>query len=190
MRLMVSVFTALMMIGCGRNDDSMTRDEERIIALVLKLEHPKDGYTVVNRRTNLGGPVKFESREIERLKEDVELPNLDISQLVDLLVAKNRKEAIVGLKSDQRSGYLVDADGSFQKYWEGSSWDWEKMQKDRPKARSLSWVSRPAFDKKSGIVLIYLNQLRSDYDGEGFVIVYEYKNGKLKELKRVMIWIS
>jgi len=192
MRFGIWTISLVLAVGCGNLKDSTTDEEDKIIALVLQHENRKDGYSVVIPRTNLGGPGGWSEvdRKKEYLKEDAILTAMVITDLVNQLIAKNKSTVTIGLQSDQKNGYLVDLDDSFQKYWEVSRWNWERMRRERPKARSLTWVSRPAYDQGRGIVVIYLGRLRGDYDGEGYLIAYEYKEGTLKELKRVTLWIS
>jgi hypothetical protein len=67
---------------------------------------------------------------------------------------------------------------------------WEKCYKETPKAHGNTTVSIPVYDKKTGIVLVYMGTQSHWLAGSGWIIAYEYKEGKLKEMKRVMLWIS
>jgi hypothetical protein len=154
----------------------------------------KVGYTVVAPQTSFDYFIIDESKAFEYTKkyilENMKIDNYDFSRLVDLLFERNKLPVSLSLKSSPKDGYIIDYDGKYNKYFEKDGGGWEKLYKENPKADSRTTVSLPAYDRKTNIFLVYIGTQRHGLSGSGYVIAFEYKNGKLKELARVMLWIS
>ena len=164
-----------------------TGEEDRILQLVLKYERPDDGYAIVNRLTSYdlddldNDTIVAENREKKIISEKV------IAELLRQMMEKNRKAVIIGLKSDQRNGYFID---SKDEYAKATTYDWEKIRKERPKVSCRTLLSRPAYDSENEIVMVYVQKDRGRGDCFGEVKVYKYSNGILEELLRALVYIS
>ena len=177
----------LFAIACN-NPNKTTRQENKIFASVLQNLKPEDGYTLVWQNTELFASKAWDD-EISRTKwlKENEIP----ADLLDRLIENNTREVAIGLKSAFNRGYLVDKKGDFKKYCpDNSSCDWKRLGKDRPNFASFTFLSRPAYSEKTGLIMLYFAQLRGPYDGEGFIIIYKYDGDTLEEIKRVAVWIS
>lgn len=184
------ILPLLLMAACGGSEDATTSEENRILKMVFQKERPGDGYMVVMERTANEHLTDWDDDSGKNQKWLLEsgFPQ----ELFSKLVENNLRKVRIGLQSDQKAGYFVDSDSSFlRRYWHDSSgWNWEKMRCDRPKAMSIAGLSRPVCDKNKSLVLVFISQLRSEMDGEGYVILYKYRGDELKELKRKIVWIS
>jgi hypothetical protein len=181
---------------------SYEEDRYAVLAPQTGLDHsvikePKvqeGGYTVVASQTSLERLLIDESKTFEQTKryilENIKIDKYDISRLVDLLFERNKIPLRLSLKSSPKDGYIIDYDGKYKKYFEKDGGGWEKLYKENPKADGWITVSLPAYDRKTNIFLVYIGTQRHGLSGSGWVIAYKYKNGKLKELTRVMLWIS
>jgi len=85
---------------------------------------------------------------------------------------------------------VIDYDGKFANYFKEDGGGWEKWYKENPKAHGITTVSLPAYDPKTGLVLLYMGTQVHWLAGSGRVILYSYEKGELKELKRLEMWIS
>jgi hypothetical protein len=173
------------------------RSDEKDNALldqILQQEFKGGGFTVVDPKTDLSrlGIDKPESlaRSREYVKEGLKIEGYDIGPLFDQLIKKNQKSVRLSLKSSPESGYFIDFDGKFANYFNSDGGGWEKWHKENPMAHGMTRVSLPAYDDKAGIVLVYLGTQYDWLAGSGHLIAYKYKDGKLQELGRVMLWIS
>ena len=169
-------------------------EENAVLRLVLEGGFEDGGYTVVDPQTSLGNYNFSDTEQIARAKQsirrEIAIAEHDVSALVDQLFQKNAKATTLTLPSAPGNGYLIDKDGQFQKYFLEGGGGWEAWYKDHPKAHGMTTVSRPAIDEVNDLVLVYTG-VQLDWEvGSGWIILYEYKEGKLKELKRAMLWIS
>ena len=85
---------------------------------------------------------------------------------------------------------MIDFDGKYKKYFKNDGGGWEKWYKENPKAHGSTTVSLPVYDRKTGCVLEYKGTQSHWLAGSGWVILYKYEKGELKEINRVMLWIS
>ena len=107
-----------------------------------------------------------------------------------MLFERNQKTVRLSIPSDVKHGYIIDYDRKYEKYFDKDGGGWRAWHKEKPKAVCNTQVSRPAYDKKSGLVLLYMGNQADALAGAGFVLLYKYENGRLKELGRVEVWIS
>ena len=67
---------------------------------------------------------------------------------------------------------------------------WRELYRESPKVHGLATVSRPAIDRKNGLVLLYMDTSTDYLAANGWVILFEYKGGALKVLKKILVWQS
>jgi len=51
-------------------------------------------------------------------------------------------------------------------------------------------ISLPAYDEKTGLVVLYKGTHIHGLRGSGEAILYRYESGRLKRLKSVTLWIA
>ena len=183
----------------GSAQEVTTDEENAVLSLVLQWKFEDGGYTVVDPKTRLRNYDLSDTNEIAQAKQyirtNIAIAEHDVSALVDQLFQKNAKAATLTLPSAPGNGYLIDKDGHFQEYFQKKYFlkdggGWGRWYKDNPKAHGLTKVSRPVIDEANGLVLVYRGTQVHLLVGSGWIILYEYKDGKLKELKRAMLWVS
>lgn len=181
-------------------EEGATEQESRLIALVLKQNRPESGYLVVSPETSFGHRLAHVNPEDPKSAEKLEEYKKELAQrlakkgvpaaLVLRLLERNRESVRLSLASAPKEGYVLD-DGTYRKYFEKEDGGgWRQWYKEHPEARGHTRVSLPAYDEKAGLVLVYIGTQRDYLDGEGWVILYRYENGALKEVAREMLWIS
>ena len=67
---------------------------------------------------------------------------------------------------------------------------WKKFYSDNPLARGILRVSLPAYDAKSGLIILYLTESYGRLDGVGNIIVFQYEKNEITEISRTEIWVS
>jgi len=177
-------------------EDNRQNDDSAIISLVLReayirqcyedgtLDEDEDftevgGFTVVDPYTVPVGIVP-----------SIKLDDYDIGNLVDLLLALNKESVRLSINSSPRDGYIIDYDGTYAKYFEEDGGGWREWHKDHPEAHGYTQISLPAYDKESGLVLVY-QDIQSDYlVGVGSIDVYRYKDGKFENICSETRWVS
>ena len=174
--------------------DVTTDEENKLLSLVLDHKFEDGGYTVVGPQASLSDYVSSDSNDIAKaksyLKQNFRREGHDIDPLVDQLFARNAAAARISLPSAPDKGYLIDADGKFGKYFEKDGGGWEKWRKDNPKAHGSTQGSRPACDKEKHLLLIYMGTQSDWLAGAGWFLLYDYQEGKLELLNRIMAWVS
>ena len=191
--LLVVAVCSANMLACQRATQPSAGDDNRILALALTHKYSDGGYTVVSPETGLGVTLR-DPQDIAKAKsyivKGLVVPGVDMAKLVDAFAARNAKSVRLTLKSAPQDGYLVDYEGAYRKYFEEGGGFWDQWYKDHPTAHGSMTVSLPMWDKASGIVLLYVGQQVGPLAGSGFVIAFRYDGTTLKEVKRVMLWIS
>lgn len=192
--LVVLLLCCLNVLSCKPRSQPATADDNAILALALSQKLEDGGYTVVHPQTAMNiGPMD-DPDQLKQMKkhvvEQLKLPGVDVSKLVDDFAAKNAKPVTLTLPSAPERGYLIDYNGEYDKYFAKDGGGWETWYKDHPKAHGSTTVSLPAVDKATGTVLLYKGTQSHWLAGAGFLIAYKYDGKSLKEIQRVMMWIS
>ncbi|MDR0275152.1 MAG: hypothetical protein LBI48_07400 [Burkholderiaceae bacterium] len=173
-----------------------TEEDNRVLALVVKQSYKDGGYTVVNPETGLSHFFYHDADadEIRRSKQyiakNLQTNGIVVTELVDRLFERNKKPVRLTLKSSPQDGYVMNFDSEYAKYFKDNGGGWEKWYKENPKAHGRTTVSLPVYDQKTGLLLVYMGTQWHWLAGEGWVILYKYEKGKLKEINKVMMWIS
>ena len=151
-------------------------------------------YTVVAPQTSFGLEVPNDPNEVEQckkhIKEDLKIRGYDLTEVIDLLFERNKTSVRLTLESSRTHGYIVDYDGERDKYFKKDGGGWEKWYKDHPRSTGFTSVSLPAYDPKTGIVLVYEGIMHDGTFGSGGFIAYKYKRGKLRQIGYAGLWIS
>lgn len=176
------------------NEDIIHAFEAKIIALALETSYEDKGYTVVQAQTKLSHidytNIEDIKKSKEYIKKKLKIEGYDITTALNDLFNKNKKPIRLNLKSEPSKGYIIDYENKYRKYFNNNGGGWDKWYKENPKAHGSTTVSRPAYDKNNGIVLIYKGTQSHWLAGAGYIVAYKYDGKKLKELGRVMLWIS
>ena len=160
------------------------------MSLVLKAFNPDGGYTLVDPRTVSPADSKDPKGVMGKMyiSEHLQTNGVFVAALVDRLFERNTKPVRLTLESSPHDGYVIDSDASYEKYFKKHGGGWEKLYKENSKAHSITTVSLPAYDEKTGLVLVYIATSSNSLAGSGWVVLYKYENGKLKEINRLMMW--
>ena len=176
------------------DEDILNYFEAKIIALALETSFEDKGYTVVEPQTKLSHmdctDAEDAKKSKEYIKKKLKIEGYDITPALNDLFNKNKRPIRLNLKSKPAKGYIIDYENKYRKYFNNDGGGWDKWYKENPKAHGSTAVSRPAYDKNNGIVLIYKGTQSHWLAGAGYIIAYKYDGIKLKELGRVMLWIS
>ena len=175
-------------------DHKATEEENKILSLVLKRPFADGGYTVVGPETGWSHLDSGDAKEIGRSKrhiaEHLQTNGIVVTNLVERLFERNRKPVRLTLKSSVKDGYVIDFDGKYANYFEKDGGGWKKWYEENPKAYGYTTVSLPVYDPTTGLVLVYTGTQSHWLAGSGWVILYRYEKGELKEISKVEIWIS
>jgi hypothetical protein len=178
-----AVFVALVLVATSAwaAEDKATEQENSLLTLVLKRSYPDGGYTVVSPEA------RFEVDEIEKTKKHIMLfldgHGVAVAKLVDRLFERNKKAVRLSIKSSPKDGYVMD-----NYFRDGGSW--ETWPRDHPRAHGFTTVSLPVYDQEAGLVLVYEGTQTAGLSGGGWVVLYKYEKGELKELSRARLWVS
>jgi hypothetical protein len=174
-------------------DDNINEDN-KILALALIRSYKDGGYTVIAPETSLSHLNPKDIKEIQQTKDyilnNIEIEGYNLSKLLDLFFERNAIPARLSIKSSLENGYLVDYDRLYDHYFDKNGGGWEQWYREHPKAHGLTTVSLPAYDPENKIVVLYMDNQSHWLMGAGYIIIYRYDLGILKELKRLMLWIS
>lgn len=186
MRLMSTSMTLLLALAASCTHDANTNwDVNEILAQVLHQPNEDGAFTVVEPMTAchiLPEDIRKSPRGRKHLQRSL---GQSILPLFDELIRKNKEAVRLSLKSSPEDGYLIDYDGRFAKYFDQEGGGWEKWYEDNPQAHGSTRVSLPVYDQDTRLVLIYVVTARHWLSGSGYLILYKYEDGKLKELNRV-----
>ncbi len=190
--ILVVLFVAIGNTGIA--NDKPTDQESSIIIAVLKQSYSGGGYTVVTPETEITHLNLKDSKEIDvgkkYIKKYLQEFGEDVPKLVDRLFERNKSTFRLSIQSSPKDGYVVDYNRKYNKYFEKNGGGWEKWHKENPKAHGSTTVSLPVYDEKHKFVLIYKGSQTDWLAGVGYILLYKYEKGELKELKKVMVWIS
>ena len=152
--------------------------------------YPGSNYVVVARDTAppllLGAGNAKERLDENRqyILNNLRVEGLDLNPLIDALFAINCMPIRLRLQSNRGNGYLIDYTGE---YHHGS---WRTFYKDHPNAAGMAEVSRPVYDDRTGILLIYVGTHRESRAGMGILFVFRYEGEILIKLAEAELWIS
>ncbi len=194
---LLAIPLSFLALSCNRANLRQDIPENcKLLKQILTQPDTAGRYTVVNGWTYFeyhpmldmsvkGKAVHFFMPTLQRsyIKSNLQIPAYNVGPLVDVLYDINRKGVPLEIESDSAAGYIIYKD----KIW-GTGW--KQFCKGHPKIHGITTVSVPAYDKEAGIVLVYKGIWFADLAAEGDVIAYRLSEGKLIELKRVMLWVS
>jgi hypothetical protein len=126
----------------------------------------------------------------ERLQNDLKRKGYQANELIDLFFEKNVQSRPLSLKSSPESGYIIDYEKSHAKYFEEGGGGWEKLYRDNPLARGSLYVSMPAYDAESGLIILFLMEFYGRHYGEGNIIFFQYEKNEIREISRTNMWVS
>jgi hypothetical protein len=165
-------------------------DDTAILSQVLRWPNTSGNFCVIGPMTGLW-PVEPEwagEQLIARVRSPEKVKRKHVDHLLERLMARNKKPARLTLTSSPKDGYLIDYGGKFGKYFRDGGGGWDRWFKENPKAHGSARVSLPAYDPKTGLVLIYMSVTIDGRGGWGDLILYKYRDGELEELGRVLLW--
>jgi hypothetical protein len=170
-------------------------DDNTILSLILTSPFADGGYTVVSPRTSLDGLGTTQYAQtsfggIGYIRAYLRVRDYDLTGLIDILAERNKESTPLTIASSIRQGYYIDYENKFSRYFEKGGGGWEQLRAENPWAHGMTTISLPAYDPKTGIILVYIGTQWDWTTGEGRIYAFQYRNGVLKELKSVELWIS
>ncbi len=179
------------MAALANASDEPTTREKEILKLALAHRFPDGGYTVVSPKTSLYSVLQAKGHDERKyISESLKADGVDVGALFDKLVARNKNGVSLSIASSPEEGYILDTEGKFSAYFNKDGGGWEKWYRDFPLAHGHTQISLPVFDERKSVVMIYKGTQSDWLAGAGWVILFSYVDGKLIELKKVMIWVS
>ena len=180
------------------DDDILDALEEKLIILALKTspiaKDPKgEKFTVLRSETCFDViPVSDKRKEIikEYAKKQLKIEGYDIAGILNDLINKNNKPVPLYLRPEPPNIFIIDSENYYRDFFKKNPLAWEKFHRENPKIYGLTSVSRPAYDKKNGIVLIYIDIVTNGMSGFGIIYTYKYDGKALKELGQIGLWVS
>jgi len=112
---------------------------------------------------------------VESRAAQIKLRNHDLRPLIAQLLQANKQENIVNVASNRRNGNyeLVD--------------EWPDDLQD---GENICGMSCPVFDAKSNLGLVVLMEDGRSLNGWERVALFRFRDGRIKELRNRLIWIS
>jgi hypothetical protein len=171
-------------------------EEEKMLTLILaNLDQENDcyGFTVINPIAKIACLDYMDSQEVEVFKNELkEYQNYSkpMSDLIDKLFELNKQPLALNLSSNLEAGYFIDKKEKFLRYINEDP----KRSMDEPDFSMVRWdryhpladgplmVSIPAYDRDTGIVILYITGTKEfGYTYNPFFI-YKYKDGNLEKV--------
>jgi hypothetical protein len=191
------MIVAVTMASGWAAENQSTNLDNTILALALSDAYANGGYVVVRPKAELDN---VESSTAQHIKEWLssraggDTPAV-IGALVDQLFERNRgsgtKQALrLTLASSVTNGYVVDHDGKYAKYFRNDGGSWPRFYEENPKVRGIVTISLPAYDERTGLVVLYRGTHEGGLQGYGEAILYRYEGGKLRKLNSITLWIA
>ncbi len=179
-------------------ENQATNMDNNILALALADGSSGDGYVVVYPKADLSGVSRADSAEsIKDALGSAAGPgtNAVIGLLVDQLFERNKgsgtRQAVrLTLDSSLTNGYVIDYDGKYLNYLRNDGGGYSRLYKENPKVRGFVTITLPAYDEKSGLVVLCKGTSKGGLQGWGEAILYRFENGRLRKLKSVPLWIA
>ncbi len=192
MRQTLLVCMILFAAAFSHFDEARADDQDdAILTKALMLKSKVEGVTAVAPMTYVYGQDSKDLASTRKyIKERFPVANYDIARLFDTLMEKNRISVRLTLPSSPEKGFIIDYDGTFKKYFEKGGGGWEQWHKDNPTLRGHTTVSLPAYDPETGFVLLYIATQSEPLSGSGYILLYKYSEGNLREISRAMLWVS
>jgi hypothetical protein len=168
---------------------AISEEDKKILSLVLKEPLVDGEYTVVARETGLG--FSSEKKFLKYVEGQLKTNRVYKAGMLDELINHNKSKVTLTIPSSEKDGYVIDTEGKYENYFSSDkSGGWKKWYEDHPKARGMTTVSLPMYDKKRGLVLVYKGWQAHYLEGDGEVILYKYNKGELKKIGEVNVWVS
>jgi hypothetical protein len=180
-RFLICLISLLLILSCNCEPRESNARDNAIIAQVLELECEGCLFTVVDPMTD--------TLQMFHLPEKFMADGHEFAPLIKKLIKKNKKPVRLTLESSFVNSYVIADIRKFEKlYFYGICRFYRLLNIYPPLYRQLG-ISLPVYDEKEGIVLIYSGG-GGFLIGRGDLIFYRLEDGKLREIDRLMLWIS
>jgi hypothetical protein len=150
-------------------------------------DHAANGrYNVFDPKLSL--PV--DQDQIDNLRAEFRHQGLPLDDLMSSLSEVNQKPTLLDIPSSPERGYLIDYNGRFQPYFKKDGGGWIRLRQENPQVQALVSLSAPAYNARTGLVMIYVGWVGDSLFGEGDVLVYKYIFGRMIFVTSLVVWIS
>jgi hypothetical protein len=129
----------------------------------------------------------------EYLYRDLEFDDDVKQKLIEQFLENNREKQSLQLPAVRGTGFIVDYDGKFNRYFDDDEGGWDALYPDYPNADGYYTVSMPAYDPESSLVLIYCSLIFGLFgadEGLRDVYVFHYRDHALSLVTWEMIWMT
>ncbi len=175
-------------------------EEDRLLALALKMEYGDSAYFAIVDNAyadhNFRNIHEMQKNVANSIKDGDNFSTLGISEetlfrVVGKFIDTNIAPANLTISSSIDGGYCVDVSEKMDAYFDTPlSLGWLGWRLSHPRIGPSVEVSRPFYDRESGIVMVYMGWQADYLYGAGGIFVYRYENGKLYMTNYIELWIS
>jgi hypothetical protein len=181
-RFLICLISLLLILACNCGPRESNAKDNAILAQVLEQHCKGHLFTVVDTLTIT------EIMDFTPMPEKFTAEGYDLVPLVEKLVQKNKKPVRLTLKSSPENGYVMADNKNFSKIVSRIS-HISILLHGLPAFYLEAGVSLPVYDDEEGIVLVYAHR-GGFLSSRGWLIAYRLEDGKLREIDRLMLWIS
>lgn len=168
------------------------------ISEAYQKEFRGNGFAIIDPMTKLSRyvPKYFininTASDLIKKEEKLNLNKEDVYFLLKELIEINRKPINLCLKHSLniKYDYIIDCDSKYKRYFNKNGDGWEELYKENPKVYGVTEISLPVYDEKMKLILIYFGTQFDWLDGEGYLVLYRFYEGRLIELGRKRVWVS
>ncbi len=180
-KYLICLIAVLLILACNCGPRESNAKDNDIIAQVLELECEGRYFTVVDPMTD--------TLEMFHLPEKFTVDEHEFAPLIKKLIKRNKKPARLTLESSFVNNYVIIDFRKFRKIYYNGIYPFYRLLNIYPPIYCRFGISLPVYDEKEGIVLIYSGG-GGFLIGRGDLIFYRLEDGKLREIKRLMLWLS
>lgn len=172
--------------------DSLSESETRILNQVIAHPYTDGGYNVVSPKTVIaplwGHDASSTAKRRQYILATLAPTDPAAVSMVTRLYQRNAASVRLALQPRPDQGYIID-DGSYAALFQPDGGGWAKWQSAYPKARDYIAFSRPVYDPRTGLFIIYVED-HSPTHSAGIVKLLKEDHGKLTTLGVALIWKS
>jgi len=126
----------------------------------------------------------------DNLKEYYQKLNYNLDKSVDRFFAINTDMKIVTVDGSPKDGYYFVPNESIDKYFQDGGGGYSQWQHDNPGVVYRLQLSIPAYDPKTGLVIVTISTYDGPTYGGAHIYLMRYKDGVLTKIDSHLLWIS
>ena len=174
------------------NLDANKRDQ-LVLETLLQEDRGQPGYSVVPAQSMTASFVDTDEAGLAQTRRYVTkklgLTEAEFQRLFQRLLERNRAAVQLSLSSAPDKGYVIETATKSDEYVNQGAPGWLAWLRDHPDARDVTRVSLPAYDAKTGLILVHTIRQKPVMHGAGYLVLYKWKGDKLVRIGRVTLWV-